>query len=109
MPSKSPISSRRRIAKRAHRACRSTGTASTGHSMNMMGRSGTGVKNIQMDLTGYAFSVHHGTESLTVEWSSGDHSSGGALPPQAPAVTVAVERNRQRVAWTTPNLMCRSQ
>ena len=36
-PSKSPISSRRRITKRAHGACRSTGTAWTGHSMKKDG------------------------------------------------------------------------
>ena len=39
------------------------------------------MEDIQVDLTGYAVPVPQGTESLIVEWSSGDHSSGGALPP----------------------------
>ena len=59
-----------------------------------------------MDLIGYAVPVPQGAESLAVEWSTGDHSRGVALPPEAHAATIAVERNRHGAAWTKPNLMC---
>ena len=64
------------------------------------------MENIQMDLAVYESPVPRGAESLTVEWSPVDHSSGGSLPSQTHATTVALERHRQGVACAEPDLMC---
>ena len=64
------------------------------------------MENIQVDVTINEVLVSQGAKSLTVEWSTRDHFSGGPLPSQAHATTIAMERHRQGVAWTEPNFMC---
>ena len=56
------------------------------------------MENIQMALTVYEVLVSQGAESLTVELSTGDHSSGGSLSSQTHAMKVTMERHRQGVA-----------
>ena len=67
------------------------------------------MENIQVDTTINEVLVSQGAESLTVEWSTGDHHSCGPLPSQAHASIVTVERHRQGAAWTEPDFVCRSQ
>ena len=64
------------------------------------------MENIQVDITINDVLVSQGGKSLTVEWSTRDHFSGGPFPSQAHATIVAMERHRQGVAWTEPDFMC---
>ena len=64
------------------------------------------MENIQVDIAINEVLVSHGVESLTVKWSTRDHSSGCPFPSQTHTTTAAMERHRQGAAWTEPDLLC---